>query len=69
MNWQSMHLSFYRRIIRSITILTGSQNDNVEDFPNLVILAQSLGVKQIVILESKPDSEYVMQAALSRENF
>lgn len=46
-----------------------ARNDNVEDFPNLVILAQSLGVKQIVILESKPDSEYVMQAALSRENF
>ncbi len=46
-----------------------ARNDNVEDFPNLVILAQSLGVKQIVILESKPDSEYVMQAALSQETF
>ncbi|MDD3852437.1 MAG: radical SAM protein [Syntrophomonadaceae bacterium] len=46
-----------------------ARNDNVADFPNLVSLAQSLGVKQIVILDSKPDSEYVLQAALSRENF
>ena len=46
-----------------------ARNDNVEDFPNLVQLAQIFGVKGIVILESKPDASYVLQATLSKDNF
>lgn len=46
-----------------------ARNDNVENFPELVQLAQSFGVKGIVILESKPDASYVMQATLSKDNF
>ncbi|KUG02618.1 radical sam domain protein [hydrocarbon metagenome] len=46
-----------------------ARNDNVGDFPNLVSLAQKFAVKGIVILESKPDADYVLQAALSQENF
>jgi pyrroloquinoline quinone biosynthesis protein E len=46
-----------------------ARNDNVGDFPNLVLLAQRYGVKGIVILEQKPDASYVMQATLSKDNF
>ncbi|NLB51694.1 MAG: radical SAM protein [Syntrophomonadaceae bacterium] len=46
-----------------------ARNDNVSDFPNMVSLGQKFGVKSIVILESKPDASYVMQASLSQENF
>jgi radical SAM protein with 4Fe4S-binding SPASM domain len=46
-----------------------ARNDNVADFPQLVSLGRELGVNSIVILESKPDAAYVMQASLSRENF
>ncbi|MFZ7101723.1 MAG: radical SAM protein [Peptococcaceae bacterium] len=46
-----------------------ARNDNVEDFPDLVNLAAARGVKGIVILEAKPDADYVLQAALSTENF
>lgn len=46
-----------------------ARNDNALDFPKLVQLAQNLGVKGIVVLESKPDADYALQATLSRENF
>ena len=46
-----------------------ARNDNIDDFPDLVQLAQSFGVKGIVILESKPDASYVLQATLSKDNF
>lgn len=46
-----------------------ARNDNVEDFPNLVNLAKEAGVKGIVILESKPDADYALQAVISKENF
>jgi pyrroloquinoline quinone biosynthesis protein E len=46
-----------------------ARNDNVDDFPNLVNLALSYGVKGIVILELKPDADYNLQASLSREKF
>lgn len=46
-----------------------ARNDNVEDFPQMVSLAKEYGVKQIVVLESKPDAEYTMQASLSKDNF
>ncbi len=46
-----------------------ARNDNAHDFPDLVSLARSFGVKGIVILESKPDADYVLQATLSQENF
>ena len=46
-----------------------ARNDNVEDFPQMVCLAKEYGVKEIVILESKPDAEYAMQASLSKEKF
>lgn len=46
-----------------------ARNDNVQDFPHLVGLAQKYGVKGIVILESKPDASYVLQATLSKDNF
>lgn len=46
-----------------------ARNDNVDDFPRLVKLAQDFGVKGIVILESKPDASYLLQATLSKDNF
>lgn len=46
-----------------------ARNDNVNDFPNLVSLAQAFKVKGIVILESKPDANYMLQASLNLENF
>ena len=46
-----------------------ARNDNVADFPKLVRLAQAFKVKGIVILESKPDADYMLQAQLSQENF
>jgi pyrroloquinoline quinone biosynthesis protein E len=46
-----------------------ARNDNAEDFPHLVSLAEELGVKSIVILESKPDAGYALQSTLSPENF
>lgn len=46
-----------------------ARNDNIDDFPELVQLAQSFGVKGIVILESKPDASYVLQATLSKDKF
>ncbi|SHJ99687.1 radical SAM/SPASM domain-containing protein [Desulforamulus aeronauticus] len=46
-----------------------ARNDNVPDFPNLVELAQSMGVRGVVIVESKPDAAYELPASLSRENF
>lgn len=46
-----------------------ARNDNADDFPNMVKLAQDLGVKSIVIIQSKPDASYVMQASLSPDNF
>lgn len=46
-----------------------ARNDNIEDFPNLVSMAQNYGVKGIVVLESKPDASYVVQATLSEDNF
>lgn len=46
-----------------------ARNDNVPDFPQLVKLAQSMGVRGIVILESKPDAANELQSSLSRENF
>ncbi len=46
-----------------------ARNDNIGDFPNLVDLAQAFKVKGLVILESKPDANYVLQNSLSLENF
>lgn len=46
-----------------------ARNDNVKDFPELLILAKSYGVKGVVILESKPDAKDVLQAVLSKEHF
>ncbi len=46
-----------------------ARNDNVQDFPCLVSLAQKYGAKGIVILASKPDASYVLQATLSKDNF
>lgn len=46
-----------------------ARNDNVSDFPHLVSLAQKYGAKGIVILASKPDASYVLQATLSNDNF
>ncbi len=46
-----------------------ARNDNAADFPKLVQLAQSLGVKGVIVLELKPDADNVLQASLSRENF
>lgn len=46
-----------------------ARNDNAADFPELVRLAQSLDVKGIVVLESKPDANYTLQATLRPENF
>jgi radical SAM protein with 4Fe4S-binding SPASM domain len=46
-----------------------ARNDNAEDFPQLVSLAEELGVKGIVILESKPDAGYALQSTLSPEHF
>ena len=46
-----------------------ARNDNISDFPDLVNLARHFGAKGIVILESKPDASYVLQATLSKENF
>lgn len=46
-----------------------ARNDNVRDFPSLVSLAQKYGAKGLVILESKPDASYVLQATLSKDNF
>ncbi|MTI81344.1 MAG: radical SAM protein [Firmicutes bacterium] len=70
----------YDKAIKALKLLQNDQqvnyyinwvarNDNVSDFPNLVDLAQSFGVKGIVILEQKPDVNYVLQATLSEENF
>ncbi|MDD4803467.1 MAG: radical SAM protein [Syntrophomonas sp.] len=46
-----------------------ARNDNVADFPNMVRLARDLGVNSIVIIQSKPDASYVMQASLSPDSF
>lgn len=46
-----------------------ARNDNIDDFPALVGLAKKYGVKGVVVLESKPDASYVIQAALSKDKF
>lgn len=59
-----MHFS---TVNQSIIIM--ARNDNAADFPNMVSLAQDFKVKGIVVLVSKPDADYVLQANLNKENF
>jgi pyrroloquinoline quinone biosynthesis protein E len=46
-----------------------ARKDNVKDFPKLVELCKSYGVKGIYILVLKPDSQYQSENFLSRDDF
>lgn len=46
-----------------------AREDNIADFPALVQLAEKYGVKGIYILTLKPDAEYHLKGAPSKESF